>query len=98
MLDAILRKEIALADQRELELQIRRGEMVSRHLMREWIAEGFVGAKNVLLKIAPELRNRLAAESDPARIEILIQAEVEAALRQIADLFRKLANEAREAA
>ena len=98
MLDVSLRKEIAIADQRELELQVRRNEMVPRHMMREWIAEAFVGAKDTLLKIAPELKDRLAAESDPVRIEAIIQGEVETALRHVSELLRRLANEARAAA
>lgn len=98
MFDVRLRNEIAIADQREMELQIRRSEMVSRHMMREWISEGYVGAKDVLLMIAPELKDRLAVESDPVRVEQIIQGEIEVALRRIADLMRRVAEDAREAA
>lgn len=98
MLDVQLRKEIALADQRELELKIRREEMVSRDQMRQVIGATIISAKDVLLKIAPELKDRLAAESDPARIEALVQGEIEVALRTLAALMRQLARSSEEVA
>lgn len=45
----------------------------------------------MLLKLGPELKDCLAAESDPGRIETMLQDEVETALPLMRDLLRKLA-------
>jgi hypothetical protein len=43
-----------------------------------------VRARDILTRIAPELRDRLAKETDPIRIQELIEAEVNRALASLA--------------
>jgi hypothetical protein len=81
--DASRRKERAIADLRELELSVKRGELVKIGEMNAWVSGMILRAREILTRIAPELRDRLAKETDPNRIQELIDAEVSRALVQL---------------
>lgn len=77
------RKERALADLRELELSVKRGELVSIGEINAWVSGMILRARDILTRIAPELRDRLAKETDPNRIQQLLEAEIHRALTQL---------------
>lgn len=87
-IQAELRKEVALASLRELELRQKSGELVDVGHVNAWMGTCIVAARNALLRVGPELRDRLAAETDPVRIEGLINGEVERALGMLKLLDR----------
>jgi hypothetical protein len=85
-LEAQRRKEVALADLRELELSQKRGELVDRNEANTFIGTMILKARDILLRIAPELKDRLATETDPIEIENLIDGEVRQALQKLSEL------------
>lgn len=87
---ATLRKEIAIADQRELEVQRQRASLVSRPMVLGWLSEAVVKAREILLRIGPELRDRLAVEQDAMKVQEVIVVEVERALEELEGAWGKL--------
>lgn len=81
--EAQRRKEVALANLRELELNVKSGDLTPVSEINAWVAGMIIEARNILLRIAPELRDRLAIETDPAEIDKLISAEIDRALYQL---------------
>ena len=77
---AQLRKEIATADLNELKVAKGRGEVVDIAEINAYVSGMIIRSRDILLRIGPELRDRLAAESDPIRIQALIDGEVYRAL------------------
>lgn len=92
---ATLRKEIAMADAREMANAIQAGSLVSRAQMADWFAAGIVGAKDDLLKLE-ELGDAFAQELDPAVIRMTIRREVESALARLENAYRLSAEQAME--
>jgi hypothetical protein len=84
-LEAERRKQIALADLKELELAHKRGELVNKDEVNNFFGGLFLKARDILSHIAPELKDRLAHETDPVQIESLIDAEVRRALELLAE-------------
>lgn len=82
------RKEIAWANLRELELATKSGELVPVAEINAWMAGCIVEARNILIRIAPELRDKLAIETDPAEIDRLISVQIDRALFQLKE-FKK---------
>jgi hypothetical protein len=81
--EAQRRKEVALADLRELELKTKNGDLVPVAEINAWVAGMIVEARNILLRIAPGLRDRLAMEIEPAEIDRLISLEIDRALQSL---------------
>lgn len=88
--EATLRKEIALADQREMENEVRRGDLVLRNHMANWLGTGIVMARDWLRRIPQELRDVIALETDPVRCEELMQKAVDEVLGRVSDYFREM--------
>jgi len=82
--EAQTRKERALADLRELELSAKRGELVSLVQVNAWVSGMILRARDILLRIGPELRDRLSKESDPITVDGLITKEITRALQELA--------------
>lgn len=78
------RKERAIADLRELELQQKRGELIPMSDVNAFISGMIIRARDILLRIAPELRDRLATCRDAVECERLIDDEVRRALAELA--------------
>lgn len=89
------RKEIAMADAREMQNAIQAGSLVSRAQMADWFAAGIVQAKDVLLKLE-ELGDVFAQELDPAVIRTTLRTEVTAALARLEEAYRVSAEQAIE--
>ena len=81
--EAQRRKEVALASLRELELAMEKGELVKVAEVNAFVSSMILRARDILSRIAPELCDRLAKETDPSRIRELIDAEVLRALTQL---------------
>ena len=84
--EAQRRKETALADKAELDVLQRRGELVPLATANAWFAGAVVKARDILLRIGPELRDRLAVETDPIRVEAMVVEEVVRALSMLKEL------------
>lgn len=83
--EARRRKEIALAELHELRLGERRGELRPIAAINAYISGMIIEARDILLRIAPELADKLAQESDPIKCRELIEVEVKQALRKLAE-------------
>jgi hypothetical protein len=83
--EARRRKLAAEAIRSELEVAVQRGELVALGPLNAWMAGCILRAQEILLRIGPELRDRLAHESNPNRCEQLVTVEVERALRQLSE-------------
>jgi len=79
------RKEAAVADLRELELQQKRGELVPMSDVNAFVSGTIIRARDILLRIAPELRDRMATCTDAIECERLIDDEVRRALRELSE-------------
>ena len=83
---AQLRKESALASLREEELKQKRGELAPLIMVNAYICGMIVKARDILMRIAPELRDWLAATSDPVEIEKRLDAEIRRALGELKEM------------
>jgi hypothetical protein len=81
--EAQRRKEVALADLRELELATNRGELANVAEVNAFVSGMIVRCRDLFCRIAPEMRDRLSKETDPIRIGELIEAEITRALTQL---------------
>jgi hypothetical protein len=79
------RKEIALANIREHDFAVKRGEFVKLSEINAWVASMILKAREILTRISPELRDRLARETDPIRIQELIDIEINRALVNLSE-------------
>ena len=84
--EAQRRKETALADKAELDVLQRRGELVPLATVNAWMASGIIRCRDILLRIGPELRDRMAVETDPVKCEKMVVEEVVRALSQLKEL------------
>jgi hypothetical protein len=79
-LDARRRKEIALANERELLVAQRAGALVTVATVNQWFAGSILKARDMLLRIGGELAEKLAAEETPANCKAIVDGEVSRAL------------------
>lgn len=79
------RNAIAIANHREVDLKVKLGKLVALSEMNAYIAGMIVNARDILLRMPGELRDRLALEKDPAKCEALIQVEVDRILASMAE-------------
>jgi hypothetical protein len=79
------RKEVALANIREIEVSVKRRELVPIGKINVFVAGMIIKAREELLRIGPELRDRLAQEADPIACEQLVAARIQAALNVLAE-------------
>lgn len=77
------RKERILADLRELEYQEKVGQLAPVDLLNSWFSGCIVRARDILLNIGPELRDRLAQETDPVRCEEMVTFEIRRGLSEM---------------
>ena len=83
---ALLRKETALASIRELELEQKRGMLAPIVVVNAFVCAQVIRARDILMRIGPELRDRLAIETDPAKCEAMIEMEVRRALSELKEM------------
>ena len=85
MADAVRRKEIAVANKHELDYQTKKGSQVSVTEVNAFVAGMIIEARDILLRVPGELRDRLAKESDPANVEAMLQVEVDRILGRLSE-------------
>jgi hypothetical protein len=73
----------------QLELDLRRQQVVELAPINAWGAGMILKAREELLRIAPELRDRLAQEADPIACEQLVAARIQSALNVLAEYRHK---------
>ncbi len=78
--EARRRKEVALARLRELEVGAKEGKLLDLDEVRDAWCGLIVRARDILLAIAPEIRDRLAVMTDPIDCGELVDAKIRAAL------------------
>jgi hypothetical protein len=78
------RKEIALADLREMEARKRRGELIEVEAARKQWAEGLAMIRDRILALPDRLGARLA-QRDELSVRALLRDELEEALRAVHD-------------
>lgn len=83
--DAQARKERAIADLRELEVKRKSGELAPIGEINAWVSGMITKARDILLRMPGELRDRLAQETDPIKCEELMSGEVNRSLRELAE-------------
>lgn len=87
---AELRKLIALADERELKVQILRGSVAPVSELNVWYGAQIVKVRGDLLQIPKELRDQLAGETDPNRIEEMLDIEIRRVLSVMCEFKPKV--------
>lgn len=70
----------------ELELAQKSGQLISYEFVNQVVSTMIIRARDILLRIAPELRDRLAAETDPIKIHEMIEAEIVRALGELKEV------------
>jgi hypothetical protein len=75
--------------QEQLKLKQQEGELAPVAPINAWMAGCIIRAKDIFLRIGPELRDRLAQEKDPLKCEALVVSEVHRGLRQLSE-YRSL--------
>lgn len=89
--DAQLRKEIALADTRELERDLRQGELIPLiEAQRAW-AVLIQTTRTKMLALPNALAAQLAAYTDAGEIRALLIKDIDGRLNQLAEEFRQAA-------
>jgi len=83
--EAQRQREWIRVEKEKLELDLRREQVVELAPINAWGAGMILKAREELLRIAPELRDRLAQETDPIACEKLVAARVNAALSVLAE-------------
>jgi hypothetical protein len=84
--DARTRSAIAEAQQRELDVLVRRGALVNRETVRGEVSRRLVGLRDSLLQIPARLQSVLAAESDETKCHDMVQDELYLVLAQFVEV------------
>jgi hypothetical protein len=71
--------------ERELELQVLEGKLVDVGQINSYVGGMIIRARDRLLRIGPELRDRLAQSTDPNTCQELVDTEVFLALSELAE-------------
>ncbi len=81
--DAQARKERALADLRETEVRQKQGQLLDLEEVRRAWCGHLIRARDILLAIAPEIRDRIAPMTDPIACGEMIDGEIRRALEEL---------------
>jgi len=81
-----LRKETALTIATEIANEQKRGELVPVAWVRSWCSEAIKTFSGFVTRLPTELRDRLAAESDPFAVESMLANELHHALEILSRL------------
>jgi hypothetical protein len=69
----------------ELDLARKRAELAPIGEINAWVAGMIIRAREILLRIAPELKDRLAQQPNPHECEKLVASEIGRALNELAE-------------
>ncbi len=79
------RREKADADLREMELMQRRGELVRADAVREGLASRLGQVREAILQLPARLAPQLVVDTDQARVQMLLDAELRAVLIKLTE-------------
>ena len=85
LLRAKVQKEQAMARLKDMEAKQRAGELVEASQVEKMAADCARKVRNNLTRIPGKCAAEWAAETDPHKLEILMDAEIRAALEELAD-------------
>ena len=77
---AKLRRQKALAERQEIEVLVRRGELIPLAHVRTWMSKFLTEGRDTLLQGPSELQDALAAEDDPHKCGALLRTWLERAM------------------
>jgi phage terminase Nu1 subunit (DNA packaging protein) len=83
--DAQRRKEVALADMRELDAQKAKGEVLDTEEVRNAVSGMIMACRAKLLALAGEICDKIAATSDPITVRELLDERIRQALAELAE-------------
>jgi hypothetical protein len=83
--DAKTKREYVRLEKEALYLKQQKGELAHIGPLNNWATGMIAEAKQILLRIGPELKDRLAQETSPHACEVLITAEVHRALSKLSE-------------
>lgn len=78
----------------KLEQRIRRGELVEIGPVDEFVSSMIIGVREDLLRMGPELREILAYETDPVKIQEILEQRIRKALKGLSSYRGSLADKA----
>ena len=81
---ARLRRELAMAELKELDLAVRKGELVAAAEAEKQMGAMILNAKSKLLALPGKLAPMLAGLSDAGRVESIIKSGIYEALNELA--------------
>ena len=76
----------------QLESDIRVGKYVPLEEVNQYISTMQLKARDLFLRIAPELKDQIAQESDPINVEYMITLEINRALSEMAEMKQEVVN------
>jgi hypothetical protein len=83
--DAKTKREYVRLEREALELKRLKGELAPIGEINAWVAGMVIRAREILLRIGPELKDRLAQQGNPHECERLVSDEVRRALNELAE-------------
>lgn len=83
--DAKTKREYIRLEREALELKRIKGELAPIGEVNAFVAGMVIKARDILLRIAPELKDRLAQQGNPHECEKLVGSEIERALNVLAE-------------
>ena len=86
--EARRRKEVALAQLREMEVAEKSGKLYQAEAVRSAVVEMNAAIREAVLRIPDKLAPTVAATSDPREARKLLMAECKAILRNLSDEIR----------
>jgi hypothetical protein len=82
--DAKTKREYVRLEREALELRRLKAEMAPIGEINAWVAGMIIRAREILIRIAPELKDRLAQQTNPHECERLVAGEIQRALNELA--------------
>lgn len=76
----------------QLDSDIRTGKYVPLEEVNQYISTMQLKARDLFLRIAPELKDQIAQESDPVNVEYMITLEINRALSEMAEMKQEIVN------
>ena len=72
-----LRRQKALAERQEIEVLVRKGELIPLAYARKWMSKFLVEGRDELMKAPSELQDALGAEADPVKCAAILRGWLE---------------------
>jgi hypothetical protein len=83
--DAKTKREYIRLEREALQLKRFKGELAPIGEINAWVAGQIIRAREILMRIGPELKDRLAQTSNPHECERLVNYEISRALNELSE-------------